>query len=187
MGLGRTLRIELLPDRRGVLMLLMAAIWLLMAVPLFFFPGCLCCGETCNLCDTGDTMSRCWEIAIAGVTNGTCTGCSAFNGTHVLEIINGSPTCEHNNDGTLSANCNNFPFGCVSDNPEFSMVINGGTWTLEIIAPTCSSQYATYSLTAGSGTSDFDCDGDNDFSKNFNGPNCGNFPNTITATPVACP
>lgn len=50
------------------------------------FAAACCCDEEvgCTACD-GDVAPAHWEVAVAGVTDGIqCTGCSQFNGTHVL-------------------------------------------------------------------------------------------------------
>ncbi len=56
-----------------------------------------CCGdllENCSFCSSGVAPKQ-LEATIAGVTNNTCTGCAAFNGTHVLDnVFQGGTWCQ---------------------------------------------------------------------------------------------
>jgi hypothetical protein len=62
------------------------------------FPGCGPCCVTCNGCS--GTPSETYQIDVAGVANGFCTNCSAFNTSYVLPLKTVGSTC---NPGATSA------------------------------------------------------------------------------------
>lgn len=72
--------------------ILILASLLLPVVPLFFFPGCVCCGvATCTHCS--DVISEA-TVTISGVTNNACSTCSGMNGTFIFPITGLVPCIE---------------------------------------------------------------------------------------------
>lgn len=139
--------------------------------------GILLC-EDCpclDLHDCGGTLyARCWEITVAGITNGTCVGtnCTILNGTHIL-IVTGN--CCIYSTGTLG-NFSGCPGGSVGSGPIF--------WGMNLCSGTLDASVTTirYSIV---GT--VDPVGTNVFSFTSKLAGCNNPPSTITAVPVACP
>lgn len=82
------------------------ALWALLCVPLFFFPGCPCCDEGGATC-TGDTGFECftsaegtcllpcdqWRVVLDGITNGNGSDCDSFNGTFDFVLVGGGNPC----------------------------------------------------------------------------------------------
>lgn len=68
-----------------------AEAWL--CVPLFFLPGCACCGGgiapfTCDEC-TSDVPNQ-LDLEITGLANGTnCSTCSSYDGLYTINVFSG--------------------------------------------------------------------------------------------------
>lgn len=165
-----------------MLMLSIFLIWLCMAVPLFFLPGCVCCMEfvTCANCSGGADFSRCWELVVAGVADNTCTNCTNVNGTFTLDTVVpqcnatslSSPSIEYYHTGLAS---------CFSATSNWVLGV-GSTNTTLVIGPS-SFRLAIYQIA----TSSFDCEAENTISKSSNSVACTSWPSTLTVTPIACP
>ena len=55
-----------------------------------FTPGCGCCtttptsGDPCTFCSTGTTPAQ-WQVVLSGVANQSCTSCTQWNATWILD------------------------------------------------------------------------------------------------------
>ena len=110
---------------------------------------------TCGNCAGGNTVSKQWEIAVAGVSNNSCDAdCTVFNGTHILDET--SPgSCKWRK--TVGTGC------CFTAVPVESCVIDldvGATNTEIVFGGTSSGTFISYRMT----TSAFDCNGPNTLS-----------------------
>jgi hypothetical protein len=93
-------------------------------VPLFFFPGCVCCGQDCgNSCSSGSGPAEV-VLTVASVANGSCAFCNDFNGTFVGtffdELNGGIAVCRYRSFGvgiTCGANTFNLLEVAVGTNP----------------------------------------------------------------------
>lgn len=90
-------------------MLSAVSLWALLFVPMFFFPGCPCCGTegiTCGTCDASFSvplLPKTWRFTVSGITNGTQTDCSVFNAT--FDVVIGT-TPEYSPAGcSINENC----------------------------------------------------------------------------------
>jgi hypothetical protein len=153
------------------------AMWLVMCVPLFFFPGCPCCGSetNCFSCDDSLEMIDCWEVTIAGVTDGTCSECELVNGTWILSyVVDIANQCTWDGDAidNSGAGCSNIDF--------WRLVFTSGEWRVRL-GQGVLTQLVRYT---GLDETNFDCDGPNVLSV-FGTPSgvCANFPATVTVTP----
>lgn len=79
---ARIVRFWFLLAAVAVLGLWHPALWFF-AVPLFFFPGCACCGvATCSCCDPTSTTTT-LQVDLAGFTDNSCTTCETYNDSFV--------------------------------------------------------------------------------------------------------
>ena len=179
-------------------------LWLLLCVPAFV--GCMCCGRgaagsaasvsgasvsgasapfsgsdtlACSECPNG--IPQCWEIAVAGITNGTCPACSTtLNGTFILEYISGcdfqSPPLTGCDGGCFGGGHPSNGSWWMTVTPTGATIGSGST-----VGSTFDSRFWT--------TTDNPCDGESIVLTNSTGSSscCNNWPTTITATPVNCP
>ena len=65
--------------------------------PGFFLGNCPCCGggatpgtTDCGDCVGGNQIGDTWRVTISGVSDGTNTDCTVFNGTHDMPVFNNS-------------------------------------------------------------------------------------------------
>lgn len=155
----------------------------------YFTPGCHCCGtpETGSYCtvDCPDDTFKCWEIVIAGVTDGTCSDCNEnYNGTWTLvwqsncawtAVINSSSVCGSTAPAAIQMNRGGLTPGTCSGTQPGSVVVNG---------PAFGGAMATWELTD---IGNFNCEGDNEYTLCSSRGECATWPTTITATPAVCP
>lgn len=152
----------------------------------------------CSQCANG--MPRCWEIAVAGITNSGCTRCTLQNGTWILrserdpeagsvtaqiELVIGAriDVCRYRTAERKPQNVTDFKCFLDSDNSLpmwfFGYQFSSSKWWLYSAI-----WGATYAIAAGS----FDCSGPNVLTRQTSGSaDCANLPATITIEPVACP
>jgi hypothetical protein len=157
-----------------------------------------CCPITifsCDQCPKPEGMSKCWEVAVAGVTTADdCLfgQCDLFNRTFVMVHVVGSTVSD----------C--FYEVRIAVDPERSSECQWGTaliismvyfvpfpftgpfvWRLQL---NCTTELATYHL-GPTGTGSFDCQGPNIFELTdvTNSPPRCNYPSTLTVEPIVCP
>src|SRR5262245_45409961 len=51
-------------------------------VPMFFFPGCACCG-TCSYCNPSYTAQ--FQVDISGMADALCNNCELWDGTYFVD------------------------------------------------------------------------------------------------------
>lgn len=181
---------------------------------------CFCCGgsqpppgypdfdhQGCFLCETG--MSKCWEVAIAGATNDTCSECDDYNGTRILvpDLIIGQSAClfmQH--VGGCGVPCGQVDPPAVL--PQYIMMgayhlfvgIDGFTGDCEAAFPQepPPDDLARWAIVIGDlcdpvgsiavwAIQRLNCFGENEFGLCYQRDSCANWPTTITATPIGCP
>ena len=172
------------------------AVLLVPFVPLFFFAGCPCCVEDeedsvgsvstlsaspdstgsasiaiitdCSDCTEG--MPRCWEIAVAGITDSLCSSCDAYNGTFLLEAT--GIDCQF--DSVAFDGCG---IGCGNATIRRWRIVFSTVWVLLAL-----NTGMAYELSSGD-----PCNSDDlVFTRTASGSCCGNVPTTINAEPSPC-
>lgn len=146
------------------------------------YPDCPCCGVECCGCHTTQTLRSIWNLSVAGITNGTCSGCSEWNGD--FELKWGS-ACNWADQADSPSPCQATP---LPDDCYFHY-----RWLLnrQITGPSGDGYYLQQ-LTDLTGTVDryfraianWDCTGSNvmSFLSDPEGV-CTNWPATVTVTP----
>lgn len=166
------------------------AMWLLMCLPMFFWPGCPCCGGGEELeCEPCETMSECWEMTVAGVTDNTCTLCTNFNGTFTLRRQESCSDCRFTSDESFNSQRKNAFSVCTLAGIKWMMErlpSDLTKWHLSITSATSICNASTYPLYTLDNAS-FDCEGPNTFTFVSASSNECNWPATITVEPITCP
>lgn len=137
------------------------------------------CEETenntcCQQCPDG--AARCWELILAGVTNGTCSLCGGYNRAYILEKVGSNPLANCQWRINLTCPCN-APTICginmledTTNTDYMAITISDGVFGI-----------TRYRLLK----TEFDCNGPNTFTRVTTQPACS-FPTTLTIEPIAC-
>jgi hypothetical protein len=154
----------------------------------------------CNQCEDPNFTHECWEIAIAGVTNGACSDCDSLDGIYLVQHVFvfgdciwaetqvpvSDPFCP-NSMGVDRYEMNQLEmFGLPSSVP--GGIPNNGVIRIRIEFISTGTESIVYYIIPESRT--FDCDGPNEFElsvNQFSTNSCASWPDTITAIPAECP
>lgn len=139
----------------------------------------VCCSTDCPGTAGG---ARCFELVVAGVTNGVCTHCNGYDGTFILEITSGPFASSCIWTAVITNACNSptlTAYGMRRDTLDSSfMSITLSAFSAE--GPVLGVQ-VRYRIPFA----DFDCNGPNTFTLTSQSTGCS-WPATITIEPIAC-
>lgn len=144
--------------------------------------NCLCAGPSpCQYCpdwasDANGYVTKCWEVTIAGVTNGTCSVCVDFNRAWNLAHLVGCSFAE----GTPNTEyCNSGQVGGV--NLATEVLVGVLTWRLyfRVGFTTIIAEYQLADIS-------WDCEGPNVMSLVSSDGTCSGWPSTVTVEFVTC-
>lgn len=150
--------------------------------------GANCCnclpGTTCCACLTRSTLRQSWTMTISGITNGTCSSCSQYNGTFILYW---NYDCHWTDWRATPATCVGTT-GIVACDPHntWTLRLETGTFKLRSTAEAGGGllSVSIYELAEAS----WNCSGSNVMTRTANvTSSCatGSFPATVTLTPSA--
>ena len=137
--------------------------------------------DDCGNCSIPSLMVECWELAVAGITTGTCHAntCAGFNGTFTFTNL----FCNCNR-GTLSNEIHCTTGVTGSSINRWFLTVQGGNW---VLFPRTEGNLKAADYRLGIGA--FDCTGSssNVFTLFVPEVGCNGWPSSVTLDPILCP
>lgn len=124
-------------------------------------------------------MRRSWTFSIGGITNGTCTQCSAFNGTFELRY---SDHCGYADWQSTPTPCTGNPFDPVGCRIHARWRLGSGSTELFYFL-NCNVGNGFSSAVYRSPVATWNCNGPNVFTLNTSSGECLNYPASVTLFP----